>query len=54
VRGVDPLRVIPANWSLVTGVRPAAVVLGLALAVTAAGLVRALIALPAKRRPRFA
>jgi sulfoxide reductase heme-binding subunit YedZ len=54
VRGVDPLRVIPANWSLVTGVRPAAVVLGLALAVTAAGLVRALVALPAKRRPRFA
>ena len=54
VRGVNPLRVIPANWSLVTGVRPAAVVLGLALAVTAAGLVRALIALPAKRRPRFA
>ena len=53
-RGVDPLRVIPANWSLVTGVRPAAVVLGLALAVTAAGLVRALVALPAKRRPGFA
>ncbi len=54
IRGVDPLRVIAANWSLVTGVRPAAVVLGLALAVTAAGAVRALVALPAKRRPRFA
>src|SRR6202035_3514180 len=25
--GVDPMRVIAANWSLVTGVRPAAVVL---------------------------
>ena len=52
--GVAPLRVIAANWSLVTGLRPAAVVLGLALAVTAAGAVRALLALPAKRRPRFA
>jgi sulfoxide reductase heme-binding subunit YedZ len=52
--GVDPMRVIAANWSLVTGVRPAAVVLGLALAVTAAGAARALIALPAKRRPGFA
>ena len=52
--GVDPLRVIAANWSLVTGVRPAVIVLGLALAVTAAGAVRGLMALPAKRRPRFA
>jgi sulfoxide reductase heme-binding subunit YedZ len=52
--GVDPMRVIAANWSLVTGVRPAAVVLGLALAVTAAGMARALFALPAKRRPGFA
>ncbi len=52
--GVDPLRVIAANWSLVTGVRPAVVVLGLGLAVTAAGAIRALLALPAKRRPRFA
>jgi sulfoxide reductase heme-binding subunit YedZ len=52
--GVDPMRVIAANWSLVTGVRPAAVVFGLALAVTAAGAARALIALPAKRRPGFA
>jgi sulfoxide reductase heme-binding subunit YedZ len=52
--GVDPLRVIAANWSLVTGVRPAAIVLGLALAVTAAGAMRGLMALPAKRRPRFA
>ncbi len=52
--GVDPMRVIAANWSLVTGVRPAAVVFGLALAVMAAGAARALIALPAKRRPGFA
>ena len=52
--GVDPLRVIAANWSLVTGVRPAVIVLGLALAVVAAGAVRGLTALPAKRRPRFA
>ena len=52
--GVDPLRVIAANWSLVTGVRPAVIVLGLALAVVAAGAVRGLTALPAKRHPRFA
>src|SRR5205823_8794986 len=52
--GVDPMRVIAANWSLVTGVRPAAIVLALALAVTAAGAVRGLIPLPAKRRPGFA
>src|SRR6266436_4382600 len=51
--GVDPMRVA-ANWSLMTGVRPTAVVLGLALAVTAAGVVRALVSLPAKRRPGFA
>jgi sulfoxide reductase heme-binding subunit YedZ len=52
--GVDPLRVIAANWSLVTGVRPAVIVLGLALGVAAAGAVRGLMALPAKRRPGFA
>jgi sulfoxide reductase heme-binding subunit YedZ len=52
--GVDPMRVIAANWSFATGVRPAAIVLALALAVTAAGAVRGLIALPAKRRPGFA
>ena len=52
--GVDPLRVIAANWSLVTGLRPAAIVLGLALAVTVAGAMRGLMALPARRRPRFA
>jgi sulfoxide reductase heme-binding subunit YedZ len=52
--GADPLRVIAANWSLMTGVRPAAIVLGLGLAVTAAGAVRGLATIPAKRRPRFA
>lgn len=52
--GVDPMRVIAANWSLMTGVRPAAIVLGLGLAVTAAGALRGLATIPAKRRPRFA
>jgi sulfoxide reductase heme-binding subunit YedZ len=52
--GVEPMRVIAANWSLVTGVRPAVIVLGLGLAVAAAGAVRGKVALPAKRRPRFA
>jgi methionine sulfoxide reductase heme-binding subunit len=50
--GADPLRVIAANWSLVLGLRPAAIVLGLALVVTAAGALRALPAL--QRGPRFA
>ena len=52
--GVDPMRVLAANWSLNTGLRPAAIVLGLGLAVTAAGALRARVALPAKRRPGFA
>ena len=52
--GVDPMRVIAVNWSLDTGLRPAPIVLGLALAVTAAAALRALIALPGKRRPGFA
>ena len=52
--GVEPLRVIAANWSLDTGLRPAVIVLGLALAVAAAGMLRGLVALPAKRRPQLA
>lgn len=52
--GADPTRVIAADWSLAAGLRPAAVVLGLGLAAAAAGALRALVALPAKRRPRFA
>jgi sulfoxide reductase heme-binding subunit YedZ len=47
-------RVIAANWSLLIGVRPAVVVLGIGLAVTAAGAVRQRMASPAGRRPRFA
>ena len=52
--GVDPLRIVAANWSLDTGVRPTVIVLALGLAVAAAGAVRGLVALPSKRRPRFA
>jgi sulfoxide reductase heme-binding subunit YedZ len=52
--GVDPIRVISANWSLVAGLRPAAVVLGLGAAVTTIGAARALGPLIVKRLPRFA
>ncbi|MBV9150171.1 MAG: sulfoxide reductase heme-binding subunit YedZ [Alphaproteobacteria bacterium] len=52
--GVDPARVVAANWSLVAGLRPAAVVLGLGLGVTAIGAARALGPLIVKRLPRFA
>jgi methionine sulfoxide reductase heme-binding subunit len=50
----DPERVIAANWSLMLGVRPPTVVLGLGLAVWAAGALRALTAPSSERRPRFA
>ena len=52
--GVDPMRVLDANLSLVTGIRPAPIVLGLGLAVAAAGALRAYLPLLAKRRPGFA
>ena len=52
--GADPMRVIAANWTLDIGLRPAPIVLGLGLAVTAAGALRGLTAAPAKRRPGFA
>jgi methionine sulfoxide reductase heme-binding subunit len=52
--GADPERVVAANWSLALGLRPAAVVLGLGLVVTLAGLLRSAVAAPAKRGPRFA
>src|SRR5213078_4713882 len=52
--GVDPMRVLSANWSLVVGWRPAAIVLGLGLAVTAIGAGRALVPVIGKRLPRFA
>ncbi|MGH7030422.1 MAG: sulfite oxidase heme-binding subunit YedZ, partial [Stellaceae bacterium] len=43
------LRVLAADFSLATGVRPAAVVLAITFAVSAAGLARA-VAIPAKKR----
>jgi len=52
--GADPLRVVAANWSLDTGLRPAVIVLGLGLAVAAVAGVRELTAQPAKRRPQLA
>jgi methionine sulfoxide reductase heme-binding subunit len=52
--GADPERVIAANWSLMLGPRPAAIVLGLGLAVWGAGALRAYLTLPLGRRPRFA
>jgi methionine sulfoxide reductase heme-binding subunit len=52
--GVDPGRVIAANWMLTAGVRPAVVVLGLGLAVVAAGALRGVATVAARPRPRFA
>jgi sulfoxide reductase heme-binding subunit YedZ len=46
--GVDPLRVLGADLSLAAGLRPAWVALAIALALSAAGALRALV-----RRPRF-
>jgi sulfoxide reductase heme-binding subunit YedZ len=48
---VPSWRVFEANWSLVTGVRPAAVVLGLGLAVLIAGLIRNFFSPSSRRRP---
>jgi sulfoxide reductase heme-binding subunit YedZ len=50
---VDPLRVIRANFSLQTGMRPAVIVAGFGLIVLAAGLARTYFVPPA-RRARFA
>ncbi len=53
--GVAPMRVIAANWSLATGVRPAVVVLALAFGVAAAGAARQpAVAQIVKRHLRFA
>jgi sulfoxide reductase heme-binding subunit YedZ len=52
--GADPMLVLAANWSLATGIRPAVVVLGVILAVAAAGALRRLAAQAAERRARFA
>jgi sulfoxide reductase heme-binding subunit YedZ len=48
---VPSWRVFEANWSLVTGVRPAAVVFALSLAVIVAGLIRSLFPASSRRRP---
>lgn len=45
-------RVLDANLTLQTGLRPAPIVLALALAVFAAGLLRTRLAPPARARPR--
>ncbi len=47
-------RVIALNWSLMTGVRPADIVLGIGLGIAAAGVLRAWLVSPARRRPGFA
>jgi sulfoxide reductase heme-binding subunit YedZ len=50
--GVDPMRIIDANFTLATGVRPAVVVFALALAVTLAGALRGSVVAFAQRRLR--
>jgi methionine sulfoxide reductase heme-binding subunit len=50
--GAPPLRVLQADLTLATGIRPAAVVLAVVLAITAAGAVRAATARPPKRTLR--
>ena len=47
-------RVIAADFSLQTGVRPAVVVFGFSAIVLAAGLFRTYVTPPAKMRPRYA
>jgi sulfoxide reductase heme-binding subunit YedZ len=50
----DPLRVVAADFSLMLGLRPAAVVFALALAVTLAAVMRAVATPQAKPRQRVA
>jgi methionine sulfoxide reductase heme-binding subunit len=55
--GVDPARVLGADFSLQTGVRPAVIVCAFSLIVLAAGLLRTRLAPPQGRspgRPRYA
>ncbi len=52
--GVDPMRVLDANLSLITGVRPAVIVLGLGLAVAALGVARGFVSRPGRILPYFA
>ena len=54
LHGVDPLRVLPANLSLMAGVRPSWIVLAMGIAVFAAGAVRSFWKQRAKLRPRYA
>lgn len=51
---VDPIRVLSADFSLQTGVRPAVVVLGFSLIVLVAGMARERLAPPPRSRARFA
>jgi len=48
----DLLRVVGADFSLQTGIRPAVIVLAIGLLITAAGALRAAIARPVPRRLR--
>lgn len=50
--GVDPLRVLAVNFSLMTGVRPAVVVLGIGAAITVASALRPLLKHARARRLR--
>jgi hypothetical protein len=52
--GVAMARVLSADFSLQTGVRPAVVVLGFSLIVLIAGLARERLAPPPRGRARFA
>ncbi|HTV87664.1 MAG TPA: protein-methionine-sulfoxide reductase heme-binding subunit MsrQ [Stellaceae bacterium] len=47
-------RVIALNWSLMTGVRPAVIVLAIGAAIAVAGVLRGWRSSPVGRRPRFA
>jgi sulfoxide reductase heme-binding subunit YedZ len=47
--GVAPMRILQADLSLTTGMRPAVVVLIVGITVTAAGAIRAMLVRPAKR-----
>jgi sulfoxide reductase heme-binding subunit YedZ len=51
--GADPLRVLAVNFSLMTGTRPAIVVLLTTLALTAAAGIRNLVARRGSGRPQF-
>lgn len=52
--GVGPIRVLGADFSLQTGVRPAVIVLAFSVIMLAAGAVRARVAPPPRGRQRFA